>query len=159
MSEGKISKFTTYKFLVLRLIIGGFFIAVGLDKVLEPHQNFLYVIQGYQIFPELLENIAAYVFPWIELFLGLFLFLGLWLKWILRGFLLMISAFILIISQALVRKLPIEFCGCFGGLFSSDIHQTLILDVFLWLFVFLMMRFIAPTSFLSLDKYFSRQEK
>ncbi len=148
-----------FKFFILRVVIGGFFIAVGLDKIIEPYQNFLYVVQGYKIFPEILEEIVARVFPWMELFLGLFLVLGLWLKWTLRSFLLIVSAFILIILQALIRRLPIEFCGCFGGLFSSEIHHTLLLDFFLWIFLFSLLRGIEHASFWSLDKYFLKSEK
>ncbi len=147
------------QFFIFRFIIGGFFIAVGLDKIIEPYQNFLYVVQGYQLFPEMLEEIVARVFPWMELLLGLFLVLGLWLKWTLRSFLLIVSSFILIILQALVRRLPIEFCGCFGGLFSSEIHHTLMLDMFLWIFLFGMSRSLEQASFWSLDKFFLKSEK
>ena len=144
---------------IFRILIGAFFIAVGADKVMHPYQNFMYVVQAYQLFPEMLEEIVARFFPWIELFLGLFLFLGLYLKWTVRVFILMVSAFILMITQALVRQLPIENCGCFGGLFSSDIHNTLYLDFALWMLLYLMIKMPERTSSLSLDKYFATHEK
>jgi hypothetical protein len=147
-----------YKLFVLRLLVGGFFVWVGVDKVMEPQQNFLYVIQGYQIFPELLEGIIAVTFPWIELLMGIFLVLGLWTKSVLRAFLLVIFAFILIICQALVRKLPIKFCGCFGGLFSSEIQHTLLFDICLFFLVYLMLRGYEHMGFCSLDKYFSEKK-
>ncbi len=155
----KIPKNLGFRFFVLRVLIGGFFVAIGIDKLLEPYQNFLYVVQGYKLFPAILEEMVARIFPWIEFLLGLFLVLGLWLKWILRSFLLIVFTFILIISQALIRKLPIDSCGCFGGLFSSDIHQTLILDFFLWLFFWMLLRGLEHSSFWSLDKYFLKSEK
>lgn len=154
----KNSRHLELKFLVLRLFIGGFFVMVGTDKVLSPYQNFLYVVQAYQIFPDVIETIVAIVFPWIELLLGLFLLLGLWLNWVLRVFLLTISAFILIISQALVRKLEIHDCGCFGGLFSSDIRHTLLIDICLWILVGLMLKMLDKASFCSLDRYFAKQK-
>ncbi len=141
----------------MRVLIGGFFVAVGVDKIIEPYQNFLYVVQGYRLFPGVIEEIIARIFPWIELFLGLFLVLGLWLKWTLRSFLLVVTAFILIITQALVRRLPIEYCGCFGGLFSSEIHHTFILDMFLLIFLSILLRGLENTSFWSLDKYTQTQ--
>jgi len=143
----------------VRILIGAFFIVIGIDKVMSPYQNFLYVVQAYQLFPEPLENIVARVFPWMELFLGIFLFLGLYLRWTIRAFLLILSAFILIITQALVRKLPLESCGCFGGLFSSDIQTTLLLDLSLWFFCYLMLKTPEKTSYLSLDRYFEKTEK
>ncbi len=157
--ESKVIKNLGTRYFILRILIGGFFIAVGVDKLIEPYQNFLYVVQGYKLFPEMLEEMVARIFPWMELFLGLFLALGLWLKWTLRSFLLIVSAFILIIVQALIRRLPIEFCGCFGGLFSSEIHHTLLLDVFLWIFLSILLRGVEHTSFWSLDKYFLKSEK
>ena len=144
---------------VVRILLGAFFVAVGVDKVTHPYQNFLYVVQAYSLFPEMIEEVVARVFPWIELFLGIFLFLGLYLKWTLRAFLLTISAFILIITQALIRKLPISDCGCFGGLFSSDIHNTLFLDISFWLLLVMMIKLFDKTSFLSLDQYFAKTEK
>ncbi len=147
------------KFFVIRIMLGGFFLAIGIDKVLHPYQNFLYVVQGYQIFPEILEEMVARIFPWIELFLGLFLVLGLYLKWTLRAFLLIVGAFILIIVQALFRRLPIEFCGCFGGLFSSKIQHTLVMDLSLWVLLWILLRGLEFSSWGSLDKYFMKAEK
>ncbi len=144
---------------VLRILIGGFFFVVGFDKIMHPYQNFLYVVQAYQLFPEFLEEIVARIFPWMEFFLGLFLLLGLWLKWTLRSFLLIISAFLLMIAQALIRKLPIDNCGCFGGLFSSKIQHTFALDACLWVMVSLMLKHIVDTEKWSLDRYFLKTEK
>lgn len=157
--KAKIIKNLGLKFFVLRVLIGSLFVVIGITKIMEPYQNFLYVVQGYEILPAMLENIVAQVFPWVEFFLGLFLILGLWLKWVLRAFLLMMIAFIGIISQALIRKLPLEYCGCFGGLFSSDIHHTFILDVCLLLLIITLLRGMEHTLFWSLDKYFLKSEK
>ncbi len=147
------------KFFVLRILIGSLFVVIAVTKIMEPYQNFLYVVQGYEILPSMLENIVARIFPWVELFLGLFLILGLWLKWTLRAYLLMMVTFIGIISQALIRKLPLETCGCFGGLFASDIRHTFILDVCLLLLMISLLRGVEHTSFWSLDKYFLKSEK
>lgn len=147
------------KLFVLRILIGSLFVVIGVTKIMEPYQNFLYVVQGYEILPAMLEDIVARVFPWIELFLGLFLVLGLWLKWVLRAFVVLMVAFIGIISQALIRKLPLEYCGCFGGLFSSDIQHTLIMDICLLLLMISLLHGVEHASFWSLDKYFLKAEK
>lgn len=153
------SKSLGFRFFVLRVLIGVFFVVISVDKLFEPYQNFLYAVQAYSIFPAILEEIVARVFPWVELFLGLFLILGLWLKWTLRSFLVMVFLFILIISQALVRGLALDTCGCFGGLFSAEIHQTLIVDFSLLLFFVMLLRRIEEASFWSLDQYFSKSEE
>lgn len=144
---------------VVRLLVALFFIVVSVDKVMSPYQNFLYVVQSYQLFPEMIEEVVARIFPWIQLFLGVFLLLGLYLKWILRAFLLMISAFLLLIGQALARQLPLSDCGCFGGLFAMDPQNTFFLDIALWLLTVIMLRSLPATSTLSLDKYFAKNEK
>lgn len=144
---------------MLRVLIGVFFVVIAVDKLFEPYQNFLYAVQGYSIFPAILEEIVARVFPWVELFLGLFLILGLWLKWTLRSFLVIVFLFILIIVQALVRGIQLDTCGCFGGLFAAEIHQTLIVDGSLLLFFGMLLRRLEETSFWSLDQYFVKSEK
>lgn len=149
-------RYLSWKMFILRLLFGAFFIWVASDKVLSPYQNFLYVVQGYQLFPDPIEELVAIIFPWIELCLGVLLVLGLQIKWVLRCFILIISSFILIIAQALIRKLPIEFCGCFGGLFSSKIQHTLLIDIGLWILAMLMLYSLEKTSFCSLDRYFSK---
>ncbi len=68
----------TYAFVGARLLLGGIFIYASVDKILYP-AGFAQTIHNYQLLPDILVNITAVVLPWIELFLGLFLILGLWL--------------------------------------------------------------------------------
>ena len=105
-----------------------------------------------------LEKVVALVMPWLELFLGVFLLLGFYLKWTLRGVLVMLAAFIFIVSQALIRKLPIDECGCFGGLVSLPLHGVLIMDGTLLFLTGLLLYKIKSTSFLSLDNYLLKKE-
>ena len=58
---------------LLRILIGSIFIVSGLGKLLSPYQNFLYVIQAYQLLPAWGEALAAQIFPWVELLIGIFL--------------------------------------------------------------------------------------
>ena len=91
--------------------------------------------------------------PWFELFLGAFLLLGFYLKWTLRGTLILLGAFIFIVSQAIIRKLPIDECGCFGGLVSLPLHGVLMMDSALLLLTGLLLYKTNSTCFLSLDNY------
>lgn len=91
--------------------------------------------------------------PWFELFLGVFLLLGFYLKWTLRGTLILLGAFIFIVSQAIIRKLPIDECGCFGGLVSLPLHGVLMMDSALLLLTGLLLYKANSTYFLSLDNY------
>ena len=143
---------------IFRFLIGAIFLVSGFEKLTSHYQNFLYVIQGYEILPGFLENIAARIVPWIELFVGIFVFLGLGLTWSLRGALILFVSFIIMVAQAIVRQLPINECGCFGELFSFPLPAVLIMDSILFLMtIFLIVRKDISTC-LSLDHYFSKKD-
>jgi len=141
---------------VIRILLGCLFVVSGFEKLIGPYQNFLYVVQNYEFLPTLLEEIVARILPWSELFLGVFLVSGLWLKWTLRSTLTLIVMFILVVGQALLRKLPIDECGCFGGLISLPLTAVLIFDSTLLLLTGLLIKQKKHTSLFSLDQYFSR---
>ena len=98
----------------------------------------------------------AYVLPWVELFLGAFLFLGLWLPLVLEGLWFLVVIFIIVVVQAIIRNLPITECGCFGQLFSIPLHIVFIIDSSILVIVLTLIRHIKPASFLSLDQYFEK---
>ena len=141
-------------FPILRIIIGLFFLIVSTDKLLQPYQNFLYIVQNYQLFPPFLEEIVARVVPWIEFFLGLFLILGLWSKRALQGLAALLMGFLCVVGQAMVRGLPLDKCGCFGDLISIPLHGIFIFDSTMLVFTVMMLRRIEPTSRWGLDEYF-----
>jgi len=140
----------------VRFLIGCLFIVSGFEKLLGPYQNFLYVVQGYECFNPFLENIVAHIVPWIELLLGVFLVIGVWLKWALRGVLILFAGFIMILSQAILRKLPITECGCLGELLSFPLHVFLVFDSIFFLITGLLLKKIEKTSVFSLDHYYEK---
>ncbi len=144
-------------YVFLRILLGLLFTVVGAEKLISPYQNFLYVVQSYELFPlslTFLEEMTARILPWIEFLLGVFLLLGLWLKSVLRGFFILIGSFMVSVIQALIRKLPIDHCGCFGEMFSVSLPVILILDSFLLLCVLILMAKHKETSLLSLDQFY-----
>jgi len=138
----------------IRILLGCFFIFSGFEKLITPYQNFLYVVQSYAFLPSLLEIVAARMVPWVELVLGAFLILGLWLNYVLPSLLVLIASFILIVSQALVRDLPILECGCFGESFSLPLSIVMIIDSMLLLLTYVLFRNISQVRKVSLDEYF-----
>ena len=141
-----------------RILLGCFFVVSGLEKLISPHQNFLYVVQSYQLLPGLLEESASMAMPWVEFILGVFLILGLWLKIALRSTLTLTTIFIVVVGQALIRHLPINECGCFGELISVPLSAVIIIDSGLWLLIAILTVFIERASPLSLDRYFLRHK-
>lgn len=131
-----------YVLVFLRVVIGLVYIISGMEKLLQPSANFLYIIQGYDMVPwPWAERAAAAVFPWVEFFLGGFLILGFWT----RESLLCIGAFscmfIAALTQAMVRKLPLADCGCFGDLVGLPLWATLLIDIGILSAVILLLRF------------------
>jgi uncharacterized membrane protein YphA (DoxX/SURF4 family) len=139
-----------------RWLIGLLLVVSGFEKAVLPYQNFAYVIQAYEFFPPHLEIFAARMVPWVELIAGVFLIAGLWLKPVIllcRGLFLV---FIVLIFQALVRRLPLDDCGCFGQLISLPPFATLVMDIVISVILLVMARKNTLTARLSLDRYFEK---
>jgi uncharacterized membrane protein YphA (DoxX/SURF4 family) len=104
--------------LVARIVPGLVFIAAALPKIADP-PGFAKAIWAYELFPAWAQNPLALTLPWLELFCGLALCLGFWLRasalWV--GALLL--SFCLALAINLARHHPVD-CGCFG----ASAHQT-----------------------------------
>lgn len=145
-------------FLILRVLLGGLFIVSGLEKAMSPSANFLYVIQAYQILPDALARIASEVFPWVELLTGLFILLGLWLDWALKLLVLISASLMVMVSQAIVRHLPIDDCGCFGNLVHLPLHGVIFIDMTVLVCSLVCLRNLAKTRRMSLDALYDSRE-
>lgn len=99
--------------LAARLVLGLVFIAAAWPKIADP-PGFAKAIWAYGLFPAWSLHPLALVLPWLELFCGLALCLGFWLRaaaiWV--GALLL--SFCLALAINLARQHPVD-CGCFGA--------------------------------------------
>ena len=95
---------------IMRLVLGVDFIYASYDKILDP-SKFARDISNYHIVPFGLENTVAIILPWLELFIGIGIVLGIYIdgNTLLSAFLLLLFNFL--IFQAMVRGFNIE-CGC-----------------------------------------------
>jgi len=143
-------------YVILRIIIGSIFLVSSLGKILSPYQNFLYVVQAYQLLPSAGEVLAAQIFPWIELIIGTFVLLGLWTPWALRGALVLFGIFVVVVGQALIRGLPLENCGCFGEWIHLKPQTVIIMDSLSLLLTYLLLRKLSHTKKFGLDSYFDQ---
>ena len=111
------NKVNPYIILSMRILTGMVFIIASYDKLLDP-QQFSRDISNYHFIPFGLENTVAIVLPWIELFIGLGLILGIMIDGsvLISGVLLIMFNFLVI--QAMLRGFNIE-CGC-CLLYTSD---------------------------------------
>jgi len=121
--------------LTVRFILGGIFIYASVDKIIAP-AHFAKIIYGYYLFPEYFINLMAIFLPYLELFSGLFLIMGIYPRSaaIILGWLLFF--FSIAITTNLIRGIEFD-CGCFsvdepGYLLSAK--QLLLRDILLLAF-------------------------
>ncbi|MEI8011412.1 MAG: MauE/DoxX family redox-associated membrane protein [Candidatus Omnitrophota bacterium] len=141
-----------YAFLLLRFVLASVFIASGWEKAVSPSENFLYILQAYEVLPSVLERLVSVVFPWVELAVGVSLLVGLWLRAGLLAATCVSGSFILIVGQAIIRRLPIDNCGCFGNLVHLPLRGVIFLDLALLTTAWILSSNLAATSFFSLDR-------
>ena len=144
-----------YFFVFVRVLIGMVYIISGAEKLLQPYENFLYIVEEYDIIPfAAVERVIAATFPWLEYFLGGFLILGLWTRECLACIGMFSCVFIIVVGQAIVRGLPLAECGCFGDLVGMSLTATFIIDIIILLLVILCLCFYRKGTILwSLDRY------
>ena len=98
--------------IIIRVILGFLFLYASLDKIIYP-SKFAEVIYNYRLLPVELVNICAILVPWIEVFIGIMLLIGIWVDasaFMLSG---ITFVFVFLIISAIFRGLNIE-CGCFS---------------------------------------------
>jgi small-conductance mechanosensitive channel len=147
------------KLVVIRIIIGAFFVFSGFEKLVGPVENFQAVIESYEVLNHNLSVIAALIMPWIELFAGVFVFLGLWLKVSLSVLGSMTIMFIGVVGQAIVRDLPIDECGCFGEALSLPLPAVIVMDSIICTLIVILIKNLTETSAFSLDNYFLKKSQ
>ncbi len=102
----------TLFFVCARVLLGGIFVIASLDKILHPGA-FAEIIHNYQLLSDGFINLTAIILPWLELLLGLFLILGLWLP----GATLLSTILLLFFWGSLLFNLfrgVDVYCGCFS---------------------------------------------
>lgn len=106
-------KWMAHPWLTLRvqIALGLFFVIAALPKIVDP-PSFAHMIYNYRIVPSWALNVMALTMPWIELFAGLALILGIWRGTARTIIAAMLVTFIIAIGINLARGNAID-CGCF----------------------------------------------
>jgi uncharacterized membrane protein YphA (DoxX/SURF4 family) len=139
--------------LLFRLVVGVVFIYASFYKIAEP-ELFAKSITYYKAMPVSLVNIMAIIMPWLELFTGVMLILGVFSKSNAFIIAIMLLIFIVAISQALLRDIDIS-CGCFRPEGEERIGLGLLSRDIIWFFMCLqIMRFDSHRF--SLSRFFRR---
>lgn len=113
---------------LVRVILGVMLLYACFDKIADP-AKFARSVANYQMIPFEFSNIVAIVLPWIELYVGVCLIVGIFLDGASLLTMGMMVFFIIALSQATLRGLDIE-CGCFKG--PSKVGVRRIVEDVLW---------------------------
>jgi len=98
--------------LIVRWIMGIIFLFSCYHKIVAPAQ-FAKIIYGYYLFPDVTISLIAIILPFLELFAGLFLVLGIYPRSAVLIINAMLFAFMVAISINLATGHEFD-CGCFS---------------------------------------------
>ena len=116
--------------LAVRWFLGAIFVSASYYKIVAPAQ-FAKIIYGYYLFPGTFINIIAIVLPFLELFSGLALILGIYPRSAAVIVNAMLLGFIITLSINLIRGQQFD-CGCFSfgeGGHTYTVGQLLVRDI------------------------------
>lgn len=121
--------FNDWLVLIIRLIIGGFFIYASIDKIINPNE-FAKIIHNYRLLPPDFINLSAIFLPWLEITAGICLIIGFKYKGANQIILAMLLVFIVALGINLYRGVNIS-CGCFStsSTAKSNLMMRIIEDV------------------------------
>jgi uncharacterized membrane protein YphA (DoxX/SURF4 family) len=97
--------------LVLRLLLGAFFVYASLDKIWNP-AAFAKIVYQWQVVGPVPSNLVAVILPWIELVAGLLLILGAWKRESALVTALLLVVFLVAAASVMARGIDVENCGC-----------------------------------------------
>lgn len=132
----------------VRLAAAGVWILAGAAK-LPDIRGFQLVVQRYGILPDSLAGPFAYALPFVEIGIGLYLALGLFVRGTALAGTLLFAGFLSAQVYAYARGIPLD-CGCFGTIVRTAVGPgTMARDFGLGIPTFLMLA--LPARWLSLD--------
>ena len=113
MSLKSLSAAVPWLALAARLYLGGLFVFACLHKIAHP-DAFAVDVATYQLLPLWSVNAFALTVPWIELWVGLLLVLGLRVRAAALVTSVLLVSFMVALSYALAKGLDLS-CGCFAS--------------------------------------------
>ena len=135
-----------YLSFVFRIVAGGTLVFSGITKIMAG-SAFVEEVAEYEMLPEVLIDVFAAILPWVEVFVGAFLILGLFAR-IASGIgALTVLSFLIANSVVLYRGLTMD-CPCFGEMAAVPTEVALIMDCAL--FIMTIQILLRKGDFLSL---------
>ena len=138
----------------LRVVLGGIFIAASVGKLQQPAE-FTNTVLSYGILPNSLAQFYGFILPWVELFIGCALVLGIFSEFASALSIPLIISFVMASSYSLLRPVGGD-CGCFGEVVTLSHPVALSLDVVMLAMALLLLFNEAREKFLSIGLLLSR---
>jgi putative oxidoreductase len=115
--------------LALRVLLALVFLYAAYTKLRQPWMLFAMSIDAYQLFPQWAVLLLGHWLPWLELLIGVFLLVGVLLRYVAAGATVLLIIFFALMTRAFIKGMTID-CGCFG-LGEAISAKTLLRDGFL----------------------------
>lgn len=144
-----------YVHLALRLFLGVTFIVSAVTK-LPMRTDFINMVKGYNMLPDSLASVYGAALPWLELLIGVFLVLGILVRFGSLGTLLISATFMVANIGAIVQGK--EQCGtCFGEAFPLAAPAALALDCVMIAAALVLLIYGHREQKISVDEFFIRR--
>lgn len=140
-NERKTLQYLNHKiaYIIARFILGGVFIYASIDKISFP-KEFTNIVTNYHLLPPKVAACIAFILPWVEIILGIFLISGIFVRESAYALSILLIIFMIVLG---IRSfyVPFEDCGCFAKtsiLSSSSLLFVMTRDlIFLGLGIFI----------------------
>lgn len=139
-----------YLTLIFRVILGAVFIYASVDKIIHIDQ-FARAIYYYHVAPGWFVNFMAIFMPWVELFAGVCLIVGLYPRGATALIGAMLVIFLISLTIVYVRGVDIN-CGCFSVSDRAKGSALTLIWRDLLLLLMTVQLFFFGRSFLSIHK-------
>ena len=105
--------------LAVRLLAGAIWLTAGIAKILDL-EHFHAQVALYKLLPHVFVQPFAYALPFVEVFAGFYLLVGLFTRATAIFTCVLMVAFLIAQIQAWARGLQLD-CGCFGALAHQSV--------------------------------------
>jgi uncharacterized membrane protein YphA (DoxX/SURF4 family) len=158
MNSSRLNLIVPWLALAARLYLGGLFVLACYHKIAYPAE-FALDVATYQFLPLWSVNAFALTVPWIELWVGLLLILGLRVRAAALVTSLLLVSFMVALSYALIKGLDMS-CGCFasqGAVKDDPISYRTVLRDTSWLLLGLFVLFFDRRP-LGVERLFAKRQ-
>ena len=134
-----------------RLAVGSVLLYAGFMKAVAPAPEFAALLEAYKLFPSSLLSPLSITVPYLEMWVGIFVFTGFYTRQSLLAAALLFTIFLAALGSAFVRGIDLASCGCFGPDALSP-RYTMIMDAILLALSLSACKLTKLPSSLSLDR-------